>query len=163
MWLLVRHTSFERGGVWVLSVTPTINLTKDEVEVHYLLLKGNIADDHEDDLEMSTTASSPSNCHQTVCDESFPNAAPPHTDSDAALGTSSTSALGIIPTTSLATDKQQFSPQSIGRLRALMSKENRTQTLIKVGAEEASTHFNAHASQDEASYNGDISDAEEDD
>ena len=44
-----------------------------------------------------------------------------------------------------------------------MSKENRTQTLIKVGAEEASTHFNAHASQDEASYDGDISDAEEDD
>ena len=25
---------------------PTINLTKDEVEVHYLLQKGNIADDH---------------------------------------------------------------------------------------------------------------------
>ena len=44
-----------------------------------------------------------------------------------------------------------------------MSKENRTQTLIKVGEEEASTHFNAHASQDEASYDGDISDAEEDD
>ena len=43
-----------------------------------------------------------------------------------------------------------------------MSKENRTQTLIKVGAEEASTCFDAHASQDEASYNGDISDAEED-
>ena len=44
-----------------------------------------------------------------------------------------------------------------------MSKENRTQTLIKVGAEEASTCFCAHASQDEASYDGDISDAEEDD
>ena len=43
-----------------------------------------------------------------------------------------------------------------------MSKENRTQTLIKVGAEEASTHFDAHASQDEASYDDDISDAEED-
>ena len=33
-----------------------------------------------------------------------------------------------------------------------MSKENRDLTLIKVGMEEASTHFNAHASQDEASY-----------
>ena len=88
-------------------------------------------------------------------DKSFPNAAPPHTDSDVAPGTSSASALGIISTTSLATDKQQFSPQSIGRLKALMSKENRTQTLIKIGAEEASTHFDAHASQDEASYDGD--------
>ena len=97
---------------------PTINLTKDEVEVHYLLLMGNIADDPEDDLEMSITAPGPSNHHQTVCDESFPNAAPPHTDSDVAPGTSSASALGIIPTTLLATDKQQFSPQSIGRLKA---------------------------------------------
>ena len=142
---------------------PTIDLTIDEVEVHYLLLKGNIADDPEDDLEMPTTAPGPSNHHQTVHDESFPNATPPHTDSDVAPGTSSASNLGIIPTTSLATDKQQFFPQSIGRLKALMSKENRTQTLIKVGAEEASTHFDAHASQDEASYNGDMSDAKEDD
>ena len=142
---------------------PTIDLTKDEVEVHYLPLKGNIADDPKDDLEMPTTAPGPSNHHQTVCDESFLNAAPPHMDSDVAPGTSSASTLGIIPTTLLATDKQQFSPQSIGRLKALMLKENRTQTLIKVGAEEASTHFDAHASQDEASYSGDISDAEEDD
>ena len=44
-----------------------------------------------------------------------------------------------------------------------MSKDNRTLTLIKVGTEEASTCFNAHACQDEASYNGDVSDAEEDD
>ena len=44
-----------------------------------------------------------------------------------------------------------------------MSKENRTQTLIKVGAEEASTYFDAHVSQDEASYFGDVSDAEEED
>ena len=140
---------------------PTINLTKDEAMVHYPLLKGNIADDPKDDLEMPTTAPSPSNHHQIVHDESFLNAAP-HTDSDVAPGTSSASALGIIPTTLLATDKQQFSPQSIGRLKALMSKQNRTQTLIKVGAEEASTCFNALVSQDEASYDGDISDAEED-
>ena len=69
----------------------------------------------------------------------------------------------IIPTTSLATDKQQFSPQSIGRLKALILKENSTQTLIKVGAEEASTHFNANISQDKARYNGDVSDADEED
>ena len=84
------------------------------------------------------------------------------TPTDVAPGTSSASALRIIPTTLLATDKQ-FSPQSIGRLKALMLKENRTQTLIKVGAEEASTGFDAHVSQDEASYHGTVSDADEED
>ena len=79
---------------------PTTDLTKDEVEVHYPPLKGNIADNPEDDLGMPTTAPSPLNHHQTVRDESFSNAAPPHTDSDAAQGTSSASALWIIPTTS---------------------------------------------------------------
>ena len=49
------------------------------------------------------------------------------THSDVAPGTSTASTLGIIPTTSLATDKQQFSPHFIGRLKALMSKEKRTQ------------------------------------
>ena len=44
-----------------------------------------------------------------------------------------------------------------------MLKEYRTQTLIKVGTEEAPTHFDAHTSQDEASYNDDISDADEED
>ena len=88
--------------------------------------KGNIADDPEDDLEVPTTAPGPSNHHKTVRDEPFRSAAPPHTDSDVAPGTASASALRIIPITSLATDKQQFSPQSIGRLKALMSKENRT-------------------------------------
>ena len=84
-------------------------------------------------------------------------------DSDAAPGTSSASALRIIPTASLFTDKQQFSPKSIDRLKSLMSKKKRTQTLIKVGAEEASTHFDAHVSQDEASYDGDVCDADEED
>ena len=87
--------------------------------------------------------------------------APSHTDSHLAPATSSASALRIIPATLLATDKQEFSPQSIGRLKALMSKENRTQTLIKVGTEETSTRFDAHTSQDEASYDGDVSDADE--
>ena len=112
---------------------------------------------------MLTTASGPSNCHQTVRDKPFQGAAPVHTDSDVAPGTSSASALGIIPTTLLATDKQQFSPQSIGRLKALMLKENRTQTLIKVGAEEVSSHFDTPVSQDEANDDGDISDADEED
>ena len=111
---------------------PTINLTKDEAVLHYLSAKGNIADDPEDDLEVPITAPGPLNCQQTIHDESFPSIAPPHTDSDAAPATSSASALRIIPTTLLATDKQQFSPQSIGRLKSLMSKENRNQTLIKV-------------------------------
>ena len=141
---------------------PTINITNSEVKVYYPPLKGNIADDPEDNIEMPTTAPGPSNCHQTVQGESFQDAAPPHMDSDPVQGTSLASALGIIPTTSLASDKQQFSPRFMGRLKALMSKENRTQTLITVGAEEASTCFNAHASQDEASYDDDISDEEED-
>ena len=142
---------------------PTFDLTKDEAVLCYPPLKGNIADDPEDDLEVATIAPGPLNCQQTVRDESFPSVTPPHTNSDAAPATSAASALRIIPTTSLATDKQQFSPQSIGRLKALMSKENRIQTLIKVGAEEASTHFNAHISQDKASYDDDISDADEED
>ena len=44
-----------------------------------------------------------------------------------------------------------------------MSKDNSTQTLIKVGTEEATKHFNAHTSQDEASYDGDISEVDEKD
>ena len=142
---------------------PTIDLTRDEVEVHYPPPKDNIADDPEDDTDMPTTAPGPSNCHQTVFGDSFQNAAPSHTESDVVPGTSSTLALGIIPMTLLASDKQQLLPQSIGRLRALMLKENRTQTLITVEAEEALTHFDAHASQDEASYDGDISNADEED
>ena len=127
------------------------------------MLKGNIADDPEDDLEVPTIAPGPSNCQQTVHDKSFRSVAPPQADFGVAPATSSASALRIVLTTSLATDKQEFSPQSIGRLKALMSKENRTKTLIKVGAEEASTRFNAHISQDEANYDGDISHADEED
>ena len=45
-----------------------------------------------------------------------------------------------------------------------MLKENRTQTLIKVGTEEASIRFDAqHTSQDDASYDDDMSDADEED
>ena len=44
-----------------------------------------------------------------------------------------------------------------------MLKENRTLTLLKVGTEEASTCFDVPAPQDEASYDGNVSDAGEDD
>ena len=141
---------------------PTIDLTGEEAVLCYPLLKSDIADDPEGNLEVPTTALGHSN-QQTVHDESFSSVAPPHTNSGVASATSSASALRVIPTASLATDKQDFSPQSIGRLKGLMLKENRTKTLIKVGAEEASTRFDAHTSQDEASYDGDVSDADEED
>ena len=105
---------------------PTIDLTREEAVPHYLPLKGNIAENPEDDLDVPTTALGHSSCQQTVCDESFSSVAPPHTDSGVAPATSSASALRIIPMALLATDKQEFSPQSIGRLKALMLKENRT-------------------------------------
>ena len=139
---------------------PTINLTGKEAVLRYSLLKGNIA---EDDPEVPTTALGHLSHQQTFHDESFSSVIPPHTGSGAAPATSSASALRIIPTALLATEKQEFSPQSIGRLKALMLRENRTQTLIKVGAEEASTRFDAHTFQDEASYDGSISDADEED
>ena len=70
---------------------------------------------------------------------------------------------GLLKTPAPPADQQLFSPQPIWRLEALMLKENRTLTLMKVGTEETLTRFDAHASQDEASYDGDVSDAEEDD
>ena len=142
---------------------PTIDLTREEAVLCYPPLKGNIADEPEDDLEVPTTALGHLSHQQTVHDESFLSAAPSHTGSCAVPATSSASALRIIHTASLATDKQEFSPQSIDRLKALMLKKNRTQTLIKVGTEEASSCFDADTSQDEASYDGDISDADEED
>ena len=100
---------------------PTINLAKDEVEVHYLLHKGNIAEDPEDDMEMPTAVPGFLIHQQTALVGSSKTPAPP-------------------------ADQQWFSPQPIGRLEALMSKENRTLTLMKVGMEEALTHFDAHTS-----------------
>ena len=117
---------------------PTIDLTTDEVKVCYLPHQGSIAEDPENDIEMPTAAPGPSTHQPTAHGGSSKTPAPP-------------------------ADQQRFSSQPIGRLDALMSKENRALTLIKVVTEEASTHFDAHASQDEASYDGDVSDAEEDD
>ena len=68
-----------------------------------------------------------------------------------------------IPTDPLIIDKKGFSPKSIDRVKALMSKENRTKTLIKVGTKEATTHFDAPTSQDDKSYGGDISKVDKED
>ena len=75
----------------------------------------------------------------------------------------STSGLQGIPTSSLIIDTKTFSPKSINRVKALMSKESRAHTLITVGVEVAATHFNAPTSQDEESYDGDISGVDEED
>ena len=64
---------------------------------------------------------------------------------------------------SLIIDKQGFSLWSIDRLKALMSKENRTQALITVRTKEATTCFDAPTSQDKESYDGDISEIDRED
>ena len=112
---------------------PTINLTGEDAVLHYPPLKGNIAQDPEDDLDAPTTTLGHSSHQHFVHDESFSSVAPSHAGSRGALATPSASVLRNIPTASLVIDKQVFSPKSIDRLKALMSKENRTQTLIKVG------------------------------
>ena len=142
---------------------PTIDLTTKDVAPHYPPLKGNIAEDPEDYLDMPTMALGHLSHQHTVCDESFSSAAPVHTDSGGAQAMPSTLVLRNIPTASLVMDRQEFSPRSIDRLKALMSTEDRTQTLIKVGMEEATTCLDAHTSQDEASYDGDISEADRED
>ena len=115
---------------------PTINPTKDEIEVRYPPHKGNIAEDPEDDMEMSAAVPNPSTHQSAAHYVSLKTPAP-------------------------LADQQLFSPQPTGRLEALMLKENRTLTLVKVQMEEALTHFDAHASQDEASFDGDMSGAED--
>ena len=99
----------------------------------------------------------------TAREHSFSSVAPSHAGPGGAPAMSSASGLRNIPTASLVINKQGFSAKSIDRLKSLMSKENRTQTLIKVGTKEATTHFNAHTSQDEASYDGNISKVDEED
>ena len=44
-----------------------------------------------------------------------------------------------------------------------MSKENRAYTLITIGTKETATHFDATTSQDEESYDGDVSEVDEED
>ena len=75
----------------------------------------------------------------------------------------STSGLQGIPTSLLIIDTKTFSPKSMDRVKALMSKENKAHTWITVGAEEAATCFDAPTSQDEESYDGDVSGVDEED
>ena len=105
---------------------PTIDLTGEEAALHYPPLKGNIAQDSEDDLDAPTTALGHSSHQHTVCDELFSSVAPSHVSSGGAPAMSSASVLRNIPTSSLVINKRGFSPNSIDRLKALMSKENRT-------------------------------------
>ena len=63
---------------------PTIDLTREDAVLHYPPLKGNFADDPENDLEVPTKALGHLSHQQTVCDESFLSVAPPHTDSHVA-------------------------------------------------------------------------------
>ena len=142
---------------------PTINLTRQEAILHYPLLRGNIAQDLKDNLDASTVAPGRSIHQHAVHDESFSSIVPSHTGLGGAPAVPSTLVLQNIPTDSLVIDKKAFSPKSIDRVKALMSKENRTQTLIKVGTQEAATHFNAPTSQDKKSYDGDISEVDEED
>ena len=60
---------------------PAIDLTTEEVVPHYPPLKGNIAEDPEDDLDVPTTALGHSSHQHTVHDESFSSVAPVHADS----------------------------------------------------------------------------------
>ena len=142
---------------------PSIDLTGEGAVLHYPPLKGNIAQDPEDDLDALTTALGQSSHQHAVHDEPFSSVTLSHTGSGGALAMSSTSILRNIPTASLIIDKQGFSPKSIDRLKTLVLKENRTQTLIKVGTEEATTCFDAPTSQDEGSYDGNISKVDEED
>ena len=141
---------------------PTIDLTGEEANIHYPPLRGNIAWDPEDDLDAPTAEYSCSIHQHGICDESFSSVAPSHTGSAEASAEPSTSVLRGIPMASLVIDKKTFSSKSNDRVKALMSKENRTQTLIKVWTEEAATHFDA-TSQDKESYDGDVSKIDEED
>ena len=72
---------------------PTFNLTMEEVVLHYPSLKGNIAEDPEDDLDVSTTALGHSSHQHTVCDESLSSVVPVYADSGGAQAMPSTFSL----------------------------------------------------------------------
>ena len=105
---------------------PTIDLMGEEAILHYPQLRGNITQDFKDNLDVPTTAPGHSSHEHTVHDESFSSIAPSHTGSGGAPAMSSTLVVRNIPMDSLIINKKGFSPKSINRLKALMSKENRT-------------------------------------
>ena len=136
---------------------PTIDLTGEEAIIHYPPLRGNIAQDPEDNLDASTAAlaipsigmlfmMNPSKALH-LCTRALPGLQLYHL----------LQVCKGIPTSSLIIDTKTFSPKSIDRVKALMSKENRANTLITVGVEETATCFDAPTPQDEESYDGDIS------
>ena len=51
----------------------------------------------------------------------------------------------------------------INRVKALVSKENKALTLLQIGVKEATACFNETTSQDEGSYDGNISEGDEED
>ena len=134
---------------------PTIDLTGTETMIIHPPLWGNIALDTEEDMNAPTSVPGHSSHSWGIHDESFLSMAPSLTGSTGAPAVPSTSVLQDIPTASLVIDKKAFSPKTRERVKALMSKENRTQTLIKVWVEEAATHYDMPTSQDEDSYDDD--------
>ena len=108
----------------------TMDLTGEKAILHYPLLRGNIAQDLKENLDAPTTAPGHSSHQHAVHDESWPL----HTVSGGDPTVPSTSVFRI-PTDSLIINKKGFSPKPIDRVKALISTENRTQILIKVGTE----------------------------
>ena len=72
---------------------PTIDLTMEEVLLHYPPLRGKIAEDPEDNLDVPTTALGHSSHQHTVHDVSFSNVVLMHADSGGAQAMASTSVL----------------------------------------------------------------------
>ena len=114
-------------------------------------------------MNASTAAHSHSNHPHDAHDESFSSIAPSHTGSVVASAVPSTSGLQSILIASLIINKETFSPNSVERVKSLISKESRVQTLITIGTEEAATCFDATTSQDEESYDGDVSKIDKED
>ena len=120
---------------------PTIDLTREEAVLNYHPWRGNIANDPDDNPVTSAAVSSLSTHQQTICDESFLSTAPSHSGSGKAT---------IVPSTSTTKNvlKQKFTLKMIDRVKALASKENKAQTLLQIGVNEATAHFDAITSQD---------------
>ena len=154
------HDKYSLEPCTMFNLKSEIGDIPEEAIIHYPPLRGSIAQNPEDNLEASTVAPGHSIHQHAVHDESFSSIAPSHTGSAGAPAVPSTGLQGI-PTSSLIIDTKTFSPKSINRLKVLMSKENRAHTLITVGVEEAATCFNAPKSQDEESYDGNVSRVDE--
>ena len=133
----------------------SIGLTGDEATLRYPPIRGNISGVPQDDINTSAAVPSHPDYSEDAHDMSFSSVVSSHTGSGVAPAAPSTSGLQSIPSASLIINKKTFSPKSINRVKSLMSKENRVQTLVTVGARKAATDFNVTASQDEEDYDGD--------